>query len=151
MVLADIAALAEGVAGKLAAIGQQIVSAAEFAGDAQRAHGGENHAQLAFEIVDVLAGDKGKVQIAAVVEDRAAAGNAPHQLHTVPLHGAQIAFRPGILAAADDDRVVIGIEVEEHIVGREVFDEILIRAQVVPAVRRRGNIELVCHNDLLYL
>ena len=87
MVLFDLTAHTKGVAGKLAATGDQIIAASEFAGDAQRAHGVENQAELPVLLVTVYTGDEGKIEVAPVVVHRAAASDAAHELHLVAFHG----------------------------------------------------------------
>ena len=87
VVLAHRAARAECVSGKLAPVRQQIVSAGKFARNAQRTHRAQDHVHLSVQIVSVFARDERKIQIARIVEYRAAAGDSAHQLHMIALHG----------------------------------------------------------------
>ena len=145
VVLLDLAALAEGVAGELAALHGEVVAAGGLAGDAQRAHGVEDEAQLPVLIVALRAGDEGKIEVAAVVVDRAAAGDAAHELHMVALHGGEVALGPRVLVAAQNDGVVVDVEVQRHFVRGDVFEKPLVRAEVRPAVAGCGYVEVIFH------
>ncbi len=123
MVLLDFAAHAESVAGKLAAVSDQIVAAGEFTGNAQGAHGVENQAELPVLIIAIDPGDKGKIEVAPVVIHRTAAGDAAHELHLIALHGIQIAFSPRVLIAADDNGVFVDIKIQRQIVRANVLQD----------------------------
>ena len=134
--LFDLAAHAKSVSGKFAAAGGEIVAAGGLAGNAQCAHRLEDEMELAILIIAVYAGDEGKVEVAAVVINRAAAGDAAHELHMVALHGGKVALRPGVLVAAKDDGIGVYVEVERHLLRGDVFEKPLVRAEIRPAVLR---------------
>ena len=66
--LANAPSGAEGVAGKLSAVGQKVVSPGKIAGDAQRTHRRKDHIQLAANVINALAGDERKIQVTRIVK-----------------------------------------------------------------------------------
>ena len=114
-------------------------------------HCPQDHAHLPRQVILVLPHNKGKIQVAFVVIDRTAAGVPPHKLHAVLLHRVQVAFLPGVLVFADDDRILVDIEIQANILRREVFQKIGVRRQILPAVAAFAFIEINCHCRTLSL
>ena len=78
--------------------------------------------------------DEGEIQIAQIVEYRAAAGGAPGQLAALVLQQLHPALLPGILVATDHHRVLVLPEIEDHLVRLEPFEQQRLHGQVVPGI-----------------
>ena len=76
MVIAPAAAGIEGVSGEFAAARRQVIAAGFFRLNPQRLHRPEDYVQLAWYAVILLVDQKGKIEVAQVVEYRAPSGKA---------------------------------------------------------------------------
>ena len=128
----------EGVAGKFPAGNRQIVAAAEFSINPQPAHRLQNYLQLSLQVVAGAGHYKSKVEIAQVVENGAAARQAPGQLFAVVLQFLAPALLPGILIAADDHSALVLPEVEDDLVLSQRSQQVFLQGQVVPGVIAGG-------------
>lgn len=102
MVQRAFARKAEGVPGKLAPLRQQIVPAGELAGNAKAAHGRTDNPELAVQVIFGARQDKAEVEIAQIMEHRAASGGAARQYDAFPRQKPAAAFAPGVLVASDN-------------------------------------------------
>ena len=113
MVIAPAAAGIEGVSGELAAARCQVVAAGFFRLNPQRLHRPEDYVQLAWYAVILLVDQKGKIEVAQVVEYRAPSGKAAGQKAPVAFQGFHAAFPAAVLVAANHDRVLVLPKVED--------------------------------------
>ena len=120
----------KGVAGELPPLGQQIVAPGQLRSESQQAAGRENDLLLPVKIVVFLRDAEGEVQVAQIVEHRAAAGEPPRQHTALLLQKAGAALLPGVLVAANDHRVLILPQVENAGVLRHSLREIPLQRQI---------------------
>ena len=106
----------EGVAAHLLAVEGDVVAPGELALQAEGGEGGEQEVEVLLPRRALLVADEGEDEVAAVVVDRSTAALATHEAHAVLLHPLQVALRPRVLVAPDDDARVVLPEVEDPVV-----------------------------------
>ena len=92
----------------------------QFLRRTQRAQDGPGLAGL---VVIGVPGDEGEIQVAQVVEDRAASGGTAHDRDAVLLRLPRVAFQPHVLVPPDDHRVPVPPQVEDQFPFPDVFRE----------------------------
>ena len=107
MVIGVFPGLIKGVAGKFPAICQKIVPTGFFCLDSGQQDSLADHLQLLIQIVIFPAHQEGEIQIAQIVEHRAAAGKPAGKMAALFLQHRGAALRPGVLVAADDHSVLV--------------------------------------------
>ncbi len=95
-----------GVAGKLLPLDGQIIPAADFRGNPHFSQGFRHRLHKATKIRPAarFLFNKGEIQIAQVVINRSAAGDAPHHMNAPPPDKVGINLRMRILKAAHNHR-----------------------------------------------
>ena len=127
----------ERVAGKLAAVGQNVVPAGNFGRNAKRPARLDNHALLAAQVIVLRAKRECEVEVSHVVVHGAAAGKTTRQRSAVALELSRAAFRPGVLVAADDDGVTVLPEIDDQRVFRHGVRQIFLDCEVSVRVGTR--------------
>ena len=127
------------VAGELLSVDRDVVAAVHLRLDAerrQRAHDRRTEELHIQRAAPAGIGDKGEIQVAHVVVDRAAAGETAHHADAALAHGFFVDLGNGILIFADNDRIVVLPEHEVHPVARQAVEHILLHRQIVTRVCR---------------
>ena len=127
------------VTGEFLPIDRDVVAAVHLRLDAERRQ--RAHDRLAEELHIQRAApagicDKGEIQVAHVVVDRAAAGEPAHHADAALAYRLFIDLGNGILIFADNDRIVVLPEHEVHPVARQAVEYILLHCQIVAWVCR---------------
>ena len=127
------------VTGELLPVDRDVVAAVHLRLDAERRQRAHNRLTEDLHIqraAPVGICDKGEIQVAHVVVDRAAAGETAHHADAALAHSLFIDLGNGILIFADNDRIVILPEHEVHPVARQAVKYILLHRQIIAWVRR---------------
>ena len=127
----------ERVAGKLAAVGQNVVPAGNFGGNAKHPAGLDNDALLLAKVIVLCAQTERKVEVSHVMVDRTAAGKPTGQRTAVALEFRRAAFRPCVLVAADDHGMFVLPEIDDQRVFRHGVRQIFLDCEVSVRVSTR--------------
>jgi len=139
-----------GVAGNLLSVDYQIIASGKGGRNAQRLQCIHNGLQVLQKVDFLLSGlhilDEGEVEVADVVEDRAAAGQPPHYVNMMAVNVFLVDFRRRVLVPADDDGVVV-LPQHEDVVGGLLQQVLLHREVVIGGGGGEGNVSELFHFD----
>ena len=127
-----------GAAGKLPARRQQIVAPGLLRGDPQGETGPSDDLRLTGRVIVPAGEQKGKIQIAQVVEHRPAPGEAAGETPAFLLQEAGAALLPGVLVAADDHGVPVLPQVQGAAALPRPAEQQLLPGQVFIGVEARS-------------
>ena len=124
------AAVVKRIAGEFFAIGKQIISAGNLRRNAERAARAADHGKLPGQIIVLRGDEKGKIQIAEIMENSAAAGKTARKAAALLREQLRAAFFPGVLVAADHNRVLVLPEVERAAASFLRFEQDLLDGEI---------------------
>ncbi len=125
------------VPGDLFAVHRQVVAPGNLRADAQQAAGLHDNRKLPRDIKIPLAKDKGKIEVAQVVVDRAAARQPARKAPAIGLQRFHIAFLPAFLVAADHHGVPVLPQVQDTFPGTDGLHQHILPGKVFVRVGAR--------------
>ena len=98
--------------------------------------------ELARLVVEVHGHDEGEVEVAAIVEDGTAARSATQQVAAVGPQQVDTALGVGVLVAPDDDGALVAPEIERHLVGSAVLQQVVLDGEVPVGIQAGAGDEI---------